>query len=53
MNIESYFNVLTEDDIEQRELMVKKAVIYEQRLTEQVGMHLCHMMMMIKLPCYE
>ena len=31
MNIVSYFKVLTEDDIEQRELMVKKAVIYEQR----------------------
>jgi len=30
MNIESYyFKVLTEDDIEERELMVKKAVIYE------------------------
>ena len=29
MNIESYFKVLTEDDIEQRELMVKKAVIFE------------------------
>jgi len=58
MNIESYFKVLTKDDIEQRELMVKKAVIYEQRLTEQVNIHICHMMMMmmmmmIKLPCYE
>ena len=30
MNIKSYyFKVLTEDDIEKRELMVKKAVIYE------------------------
>jgi hypothetical protein len=36
-NIESFFKVLTEDDIEQRELMAKQAFNNEQRLTEPVA----------------
>ena len=37
MNIESYFKVLTEDNIEQHELKAKQVFRKEQRLTEQVA----------------
>ena len=36
INIKSYFKVLTEEDIEQRELMVKKAVIMNKDLLNKL-----------------